>query len=323
MQTAPARPRLKVADMSAAASVSAELIAKAWDDPRLANVLYHDWEASTYDASWSISYDDRAVKFARDRFVHIAGSHDWPYERSLEIGCGAGSFTLNLARAGVMTSAAVTDISPGMVEVAKRNARGLGFEVEGRVADAERVPFDDAEFDLVIGHSVLHHIPDVEQALREALRVLRPGGRFVFCGEPTKHGDAITRRLSKATQWAMTRAASLPKIGERLVNPPSSRLAELESVVEVHTFDPAQLRRVAVRAGAIDVNTVTEELTAAWFNAPVSTVQGSVAPGVLGRSWSGFAYRGWESLAAFDEHVLDKVVPAGLFNNVCITGTKP
>ena len=39
-----------------------------------------------------------------------------------------------------MRSAAVTDISPGMVEVAQRNARGLGFDVDGRVADAERIP---------------------------------------------------------------------------------------------------------------------------------------------------------------------------------------
>ena len=50
---------------------------------------------------------------------------------------------------------------------------GLGFEVEGRVADAESIPYDDDSFDLVVGHAVLHHIPDVEQALREVLRVLR------------------------------------------------------------------------------------------------------------------------------------------------------
>ena len=195
--------------------VSAVTLAKALDDPRLANVLYHDWEASTYDEKWSISYDERCISYARDRFVHVAGTADWPYERSLEIGCGTGFFTLNLQQAGVMKSAAVTDISPGMVEVARRNARGLGFEVEGRVADAERIPYDDGEFDLVIGHAVLHHIPDVEQAIRESLRVLRPGGRFVFCGEPTKRGDYVARRLSQATWWATSQVASLPMVGQR------------------------------------------------------------------------------------------------------------
>ena len=62
-----------------------------------------------------------------------------------------------------------------MVEVARRNAADLGFDVEGRVADAESLPYPDDSFDLVVGHAVLHHIPDVELALREVLRVLKSG----------------------------------------------------------------------------------------------------------------------------------------------------
>ncbi len=313
--------------MSVGDDVSAETMEKAWSDPRLANVLYHDWEASTYDEKWSISYDERCISYARDRFVHIAGESDWPYERSLEIGCGTGFFTLNLQQAGVMRAAAVTDISPGMVEVAKRNARGLGFEVDGRVADAERIPYDDEEFDLVIGHAVLHHIPDVERALSEALRVLKPGGRFVFCGEPTDRGDYIARSLSRATWWATSQAASLPVVGSKFVlsdedRAESSRVAALEGVVDIHTFEPSDLRRTALRAGAIDVRTVTEELTASWFGWPVRTFEAAVKPGVLGWGWAKFAYRGWLTLSAVDEQVLDRVVPEGLFYNVCITGVK-
>lgn len=308
--------------------VSAEMMEQAWSDPRLANVLYHDWEASTYDEKWSISYDDRCITYARDRFVHIAGDAEWPYDRSLEIGCGTGFFTLNLHQAGVMTKAAVTDISPGMVEVAQRNARGLGFEVDGGVADAERVPYDDEEFDLVIGHAVLHHIPDVQQAISEALRVLKPGGRFVFCGEPTRRGDFVARSLSRATWWVTSQAAGLPLVGEKFVlsdseREESSRAAALEGVVDIHTFDPDDLRRTALRAGAIDVQTVTEELTASWFGWPVRTFEAAVKPGVLGWGWAKFAYRGWLTLSAVDEQVFEKVVPAGLFYNVCITGVKP
>ena len=314
--------------MTATTEISAETLQKAWDDPRLANVLYHDWEASTYDEKWSISYDERCISYARDRFVHIAGEQDWPYERSLEIGCGTGFFTLNLHQAGIMKEASVTDISPGMVEVAKRNATGLGFEVEGRVADAERVPYDDEEFDLVIGHAVLHHIPDVEQALRESLRVLKPGGRFVFCGEPTARGDFMARRLSRATWWAASKFGEIPRIGSKIILPEgdrqeSSRAAQLEAVVDIHTFDPAELRRTAVRAGAIDVSTVTEELTASWFGWPIRTFECAVKPGVLGWNWAKFAYNGWMALSALDEKVFERIVPDELFYNVCITGVKP
>ena len=55
-------------------SASAEQIEQAWEDPKLANILYHDWEAGTYDDKWSISYDERCITYARDRFVAVAGT---------------------------------------------------------------------------------------------------------------------------------------------------------------------------------------------------------------------------------------------------------
>jgi ubiquinone/menaquinone biosynthesis C-methylase UbiE len=297
-------------------------------DPKLANVLYHDWEAASYDAKWSISYDERCIAYARDRFVHIAGTDGWPYGEALEVGCGTGFFLLNLAQAGVLAKGHVTDISPGMVEVAQQNAAALGLAVDGRVADAETLPYDDASFDLVVGHAVLHHVPDVEQALREVLRVLRPGGRFVFAGEPTRYGDVVARRLSRATWAVTTRVTHLPWLRDRWARPKdelaaSSEAAALESVVDLHTFDPDRLARTALRAGAVDVRTVTEELTAAWFGWPVRTFEHAVAPDRLGWGWAMFAYRTWQRLSALDQHVLSRVVPDELFYNVCLTGVRP
>ncbi|MGN6330091.1 MAG: class I SAM-dependent methyltransferase [Motilibacteraceae bacterium] len=315
-------------DVVAGREPSAEEVAAAWSDPKLANVLYHDWESSTYDEKWSISFDERCIAYARDRFAAVAGAEGWPYGRALELGCGTGFFLLNLKQAGVLDEGHVTDLSPGMVEVAQRNARGLGFEVEGRVADAERIPYDDETFDLVVGHAVLHHIPDVELALREVLRVLKPGGRFVFAGEPSRIGDWYARRLGRLTWEVTTRVTHLPLLRDRWARPKeelaeSSRAAALEAVVDQHVFDPGELRRTALRAGAVDVRTVTEELTAAFLGWPVRTFEAAVNPERLGWGWARFAYRSWLALDAVDGAVLSRLVPQRFFYNVLVTGTRP
>jgi ubiquinone/menaquinone biosynthesis C-methylase UbiE len=212
-----------------------------------------------------------------------------------------------------------------MVEVAKRNAHSLGFEVEGRVADAERLPYDDATFDLVIGHAVLHHIPDVEQSLREVLRVLKPGGRFVFAGEPTRHGDYIARKLSRFTWWATTNATRLPWLAQwrrpQAELDESSRAAALEAVVDIHTFVPAELEAMARRAGGSQVRVSTAELTASWLGWPVRTFECAVPKGKLGIRWAMFALTSWQRLSAVDRK-LEGVVPRGLFYNAEVTGLK-
>jgi hypothetical protein len=150
----------------------------------------------------------------------------------------------------------------------------------------------------------------------------------VFAGEPTELGDKVARRLSRLTWWAASRVTHLPPLRSRWARPKeelaeSSRAAALESVVDVHTFDPDRLAALCARAGAIDVRTVTEELTASWFGWPVRTFEAAVRPGALGWGWAMFAFRGWQTLSWLDERVLARVVPDELFYNVCVTGTKP
>jgi SAM-dependent methyltransferase len=307
-------------------NATAEEVEAAWSDPKLANILYHDWEAGTYDEKWSISFDERCIAYARERFTHVAGASGHPYAKSLELGCGTGFFTLNLKLAAVIDEGHVTDLSPGMVEVAQRNARALGFEVEGRVADAEQLPYDDDTFDVVIGHAVLHHIPDLDTAFAEILRVLKPGGRFVFAGEPTRHGDFVARRLSRLTWWAATNITRLPHLAAwrrpQAELDESSRAAALEAVVDIHTFPPAELAATAERAGAVQVHVATSELLASWFGWPVRTFECAVPREKLGLRWATFALKGWQRLSAVDAR-LERVVPKGLFYNAEITGLKP
>ena len=316
-----------MADSGAGAAASAEDVQRAWQDNKLAQVLYHDWESRTYDDKWSISFDQRCIDYARDRFAAIAGRSGWPYARALEVGAGTGFFSLNLKQAGVLGEVNVTDLSPGMVRAAQANARLLGFAVEGRVADAERLPYDDDTFDVVVGHAVIHHIPDVEKAFGEMLRVLRPGGRFVVAGEPTRIGDWYARRLGRLTWQAATTVTRLPPLRDKWARDPeelheSSRAAALEAVVDLHTFDPDELARMALRAGAIHVETTTEELTAAFLGGPVRTFEAAVKPGALGWGWAMFAYGSWKRLSAVDR-LLSRVVPGRFYYNVGITGVKP
>jgi ubiquinone/menaquinone biosynthesis C-methylase UbiE len=302
-------------------------IEAARSDPKLANVLYHDWEADSYDEKWSISYDERCIDYAVGRFRSVAGERDWPYEKAMELGCGTGFFLLNLMQGGVIKKGSVTDLSPGMVRVALRNAAHLGLDVDGRVADAERIPYEDNSFDLVVGHAVLHHIPDLPAAFREILRVLKPGGRFVFAGEPTRIGDWYARRLGRAVWWLTTNVTRLEPLREwrrpQSELDESSRAAALEAVVDIHTFDPSALETVAREAGAVRVLAKTEELSAALFGWPVRTFEAAVPMEKLGPRWRLFAYRAWLRLSWLDENVLRRIVPRELFYNVMITGSKP
>ncbi|WP_067569591.1 class I SAM-dependent methyltransferase [Nocardia acidivorans] len=299
----------------------------AYSDNKLAQVLYHDWEAETYDDKWSISYDERCIEYARGRFDAVVPDAPLPYERALELGCGTGFFLLNLMQGGVAKRGSVTDLSPGMVKVATRNGQNLGLDVDGRVADAETIPYEDDTFDLVCGHAVLHHIPDVELALKECLRVLKPGGRFVFAGEPTTIGNIYARRLGQATWKVTTEITKLPFLKdwrrpqEELDE--SSRAAALEAVVDLHTFDPSDLEAMARSAGAIEVQAKTEEFAAALWGWPVRTFEAAVPAEKLTIGYRMAQYRAWLGFSWLDEKVMRHIVPRQFFYNAMITGVKP
>lgn len=325
--TPPAATDTSVVDPAPRPHATAEEVEAARKDTKLAQVLYHDWEAETYDDKWSISYDERCIDYARGRFDAVAGDQPLPYERALELGCGTGFFLLNLMQGGVAKTGSVTDLSPGMVKVALRNAESLGLPVDGRVADAETIPYEDNTFDLVVGHAVLHHIPDVELSLREVIRVLKPGGRFVFAGEPTTVGNFYARRLADLTWKTTVAAMKLPGMGswrrpqEELDE--NSRAAALEWIVDLHTFEPADLERMASNAGAVEVRTASEEFTAAMLGWPVRTFESTVPPGKLGWGWARFAFGSWTTLSWLDANVWRRVVPKGWFYNLMVTGVKP
>ena len=62
---------------------SAEEVEAALKDTKLAQVLYHDWEAETYDEKWSISFDERCIDYAKGRFDRIVPDAELPYGRAM------------------------------------------------------------------------------------------------------------------------------------------------------------------------------------------------------------------------------------------------
>jgi len=292
---------------------------------------YHDWEARTYEDKFSISYDDRCIDYARDRFRRVVAPEE-RFARVLELGAGTGFLSINLALAGCLDGAAitVTDISPGMLEVCVENGRRHGVTLAARAGDAEALPFPDESFDLVIGHAFLHHMPDPARTIEEAFRVLAPGGTLVIAGEPTRLGDRVAGVVKRATWHGFRLATSLP--GLRGLRRPSVReaggsaadavLAGLEHEVDLHTFDPAEVEAMARIAGFAPVRTVTEELVANWVGWAVRTLEASVRPGVLGERWAFGAYRTWLRLSRLDA-ALERVVPAPLFYNLILHARRP
>ena len=100
--------------------------------------------------------------------------------RLLDIGCGTG-FIFDLGY-DLFAELEGVDITPQMLNLITPRPN-----VRTRIASADALPFEKAEFDVVTMYSVLHHIPDLAGAFREARRVLRPGGVFYADESPSRH----------------------------------------------------------------------------------------------------------------------------------------
>ena len=103
-----------------------------------------------------------------------------PGEEVLDLGCGAGTDTLIAAQMVAPDGrVAGIDMTPEMLAKARASAAAMGADnvafVEG---DAERLPFEDESFDVVISNGVIDLIPDKDAVFSELFRVLRPGGRL-------------------------------------------------------------------------------------------------------------------------------------------------
>ncbi len=136
-------------------------------------------------------------------------------ERILEIGPGTGYYTLDLARWVGEGSVEILDIQPEMLDHTMRKVRAAGLaNVNARLADATRLPHEDASFDAVILVTVFGEIPDGDAALREIGRVLKPGGRLIIgeiaVGDPHFTTLASLRPRAESAGLAFTMRYGYP-----------------------------------------------------------------------------------------------------------------
>jgi ubiquinone/menaquinone biosynthesis C-methylase UbiE len=289
------------------------------------NTRYHDAAADEYDAKWGIDFGATGQEQVRQKLIKALGGRDGQsFGAGLEIGSGTGYFSLNLLQLGVIEQLTATDISPGMLKRLATTADGLGLEVETVKTEAEELPFEDESFDLVFGHAVLHHIPNLDKAFAEFRRVLRPGGAIAFAGEPSRYGDrlaALPKRagLLVAPVWRRAVRAQPRAVAEM----EQSHDHSLEGEVDVHAFAPADLRRLLRDSGFEDRHVGGEELLANAWGWGLRTVESSAEPESISWRWRGFAFRSYIALQKLDSRFLEPHLPAELFYNLLVSGRKP
>lgn len=289
------------------------------------NTRYHDAAADSYDAKWGIDFGEIGQHQVALKLKKALGEMPETLGDALEIGAGTGYFSLNLASQGLIGSLTATDISPGMLKSLSGTAKQLGFPVETVVTEAEVLPFEDGSFDTVMGHAVLHHIPDLDRAFSEFFRVLRPGGRIVFCGEPSRYGDrlaAVPKRTGNliAPLWRrMVGAQALRQTEEER----SDDEHVLEPEVDVHAFVPADLRAIPPRAGFAETRVSGEELVANVWGWGMRSMESTADPDSIPLRWRNFAFRSYIAFQKVDNSALEPHLPAELFYNLLLSARKP
>jgi len=107
-------------------------------------------------------------------------------KRALDVGCGDGKFTCVLAN--YFATVDGIDVNPRKIAEARKAAAALGLPAHFCTGSGEAIPFADESFDAVAFSNSLHHIPDMDRALREARRVLAPNG-LLYIMEPVPAGS--------------------------------------------------------------------------------------------------------------------------------------
>jgi ubiquinone/menaquinone biosynthesis C-methylase UbiE len=164
------------------------------------------------------SYDKQIGWFERRVFGN--DNRAWACSRAsgdvLEVAVGTG---LNLPLYPKDTRVVGIDLSPAMLDIAKRRASDAGRVFDLREGDAHALPFPDASFDTVVCTFSLCNIPDLDQAIAEMVRVMRPDGRLVLV-DHIRSENKVVFALQKIIEFV-----SMRMDGDHMTRRPADRLS--------------------------------------------------------------------------------------------------
>jgi ubiquinone/menaquinone biosynthesis C-methylase UbiE len=182
---------------------------------------------------------------ARMRYAmepHIADFANFKSSRGmkvLEIGVGMGADYLEWLKAGARATG--VDLSSASIEQARLRCGLAGYGADLRLADAENLPFPADSFDVVYSYGVMHHSPDTGRCIREATRVLKPGGqaRIMLYHHPSLTGILLWLR------YGMLQGKSLRRsVYEHLESPGTKIYTRQEAFSLMQGFRKADIRLV-------------------------------------------------------------------------------
>ena len=200
------------------------------------------------------------ARYQLEPYIHdFAGFEQSSGKRVLEIGVGMGADYLEWLRAGAF--AAGVDFSSTSLERARRRCELAGYTPDLRVADAEHLPFPDNAFDIVYSYGVMHHSPDTAQCIREARRILKPGGtlRIMIYHHPSLTG------LMLWVRYGWLRGKSLRRsVYDRLESPGTNSYTEAEARTLLDGFEQIEFRQ-EFSPGDLLLNEPSARFRGAWY----------------------------------------------------------
>jgi ubiquinone/menaquinone biosynthesis C-methylase UbiE len=164
---------------------------------KITDVIRHHWDrrASGFDdeAGHGLFSEEQRLAWL-DLLSRIGGSAP---RRVLDVGCGTGFLALRFAELGHIVTG--IDLSPNMLDQARRRAEEANQDVDFRVGNAIALDSPDETYDLVVARHVIWNLAEPERGVAEWLRVLRPGGRLALIEGKWADNEALAQSSKRST----------------------------------------------------------------------------------------------------------------------------